>query len=343
MRNFWLKRRLSRTAWIAIALITALLLGALALGLKRSREPQFQGRRISLWLEDYAAQRDVPFDKALREIGTNSLPFVVQELEKNDFPWRFKYRQLWLKCPSPLQKVLPEPKRRFEAVHGANVFFHIGTNSISSAIALLRHQSPKVRQAAALGLVSLRRQSSAANQAIPALTTTLSDPDQQVRIYALLAFKEMGADASNSVPAITTILTPNGTASATNTDFYLRAAAASALGKIGPTAVGAVPSLKTALQEPNPYLRGQSATAIWRISGDVDTALPVLLHELPLESEHSKWDWIIALGEMGSRATSAVPQLKLELTQAKETWVLDYVTNALKKIDPQSFPTAPSE
>jgi hypothetical protein len=343
MRNFWLKRRLSRTAWIVIALIAALLLGALALGLKRSREPQFQGRRISLWLEDYAAQKPGLFSQAMRETGTNALPYVVQQLERNDSPWQTGYRRFWPKLPGPLQNIFPTPKPQFKAVHGANAFHAIGTNSLSSAIALLQHRSSMVRQAAAWGICSLRRQSSVANEAIPALTTALSDPDQQVRFNALLAFKEMGADASNSVPAITAILTPTGTASATNTDFYLRAVAASALGKIGPPAVSAVPSLRTTLQAPNPYLRGQAATAIWRISGDVDTALPVLLHELPLENEHSKWDWIIALGEMGSRATSAVPQLKLELTQAKQPWVLDYVTNALKKIDPQSFPGAPSE
>ncbi len=343
MKNFWLKRRLSRTAWIAIALITALLLGALALGLKRTREPQFQGRRISLWLEDYAAQKSGLFSQAMRETGTNALPYVVQQLERNDSPWQTGYRRFWPKLPGALQKLLPSPKPPFAVVHGANAFHAIGTNSLSSAIALLQHQSPAVRQAAAWGICTLRRQSPVANEAIPALTTALSDPDQQVRFYTLLAFKEMGADASNAVPAITTVLTPTGTAAATNTDFYLRAAAALALGKIGPPAVSAVPSLKIALQAPNPYLRGQAATAIWRISGDVDTTLPVLLHELPLESEHSKWDWIIALGEMGPRATSAVPQLKLELTQAKQPWVLDYVTNALKKIDPQSFPGAPSE
>lgn len=343
MRKFWFKRRPSRTVWIAALVVATLLLGALALGLNRSREPQFQGRRISLWLEDYAAQKPGQVSQAMREIGTNALPYVVQQLERNDSPWQSGYRRLWPKLPGLLQKIFPSPKPPFEVVHGANAFHFIGTNSLSSAITLLQHQNPMVRQAAAWGICTLRRQSPVANEAIPALTAALSDPDQQVRFYTLLAFKEMGTAASNAVPVITTVLTPTGPASATNTAFYLRAAAASALGKIGPPAVSAVPSLKTTLQAPNPYLRGQAATAIWRISGEVDTALPVLLHELPLESEHSKWDWIIALGEMGARATSAVPQLKLELTQARETWVLEYVTNALKKIDPLNFPTAPSE
>lgn len=116
-----------------------------------------------------------------------------------------------------------------------------------------------------------------------------------------------------------------------------------ALGKIGPAATNALPELEAALQAPNVYLRGQAATAIWRVSGDVDTALPVLLRAMPNESEHSKWDWFIALGEMGPRAQAAIPQLKVELTQCKDIWVLKYVTNALRKIDPQNFPAAPDK
>lgn len=336
------KSRLKWLSWSA-ALFIVLLLGWLALSLSPSREPQFQGRDISLWLEDYAAHKQVPFDQALQATGTNALPYVVQELEKNESLWRLKYRQLWNKCPASLQKVLPAPKPQFEVVYGANAISYIGTNSLSPAIALLQHRSPTVRQAAAWGISALRRQSPTVNQAIPALTTALSDSEPQVRFNALLALKEMGADASNAVPAITAILSPAVTSSATNTSFYLRGAAALVLGKIGPAAASARPALEAAMQEPNAYLRGQAATALWRVSGDVDAALPVLLRELPAESEHSKWDWIIALGEMGPRAQAAIPQLKVELTQCKMDWVLEYVTNALRKIDPQNFPTPSSE
>jgi len=91
-----------------------------------------------------------------------------------------------------------------------------------------------------------------------------------------------------------------------------------------------------ALHESNAYLRGQSAVAIWRITGEVDTALPVLLQKMPTTIEDSKWDWIIALGEMGPRAEAVVPQLRTELLQDRMQWLLDYVTNALRRIDPEA-------
>ena len=108
------------------------------------------------------------------------------------------------------------------------------------------------------------------------------------------------------------------------------------LGKVGPAAASALPVLKATLQAPNSYLRGQAAVAIWRISLDVDTALPALLREMTGVSEHSKWDWIVALGEMGPRAKAAVPQLTKELEQDKEPWILGHVTNAFKSIDPEA-------
>jgi HEAT repeat protein len=225
-------------------------------------------------------------------------------------------------------------------VDGANVFYYIGSNSTLQAIALLKHNSPTVRRAAAWGLGAIRRKSSAANQAIPGLIDALADQDQRVRFNSALALKEMGADASNAIPALTKVVANTGVGSSSNSLFYLRAAAAVALGKIGPTANSALPALRIALLESNSYLRGQAAVAIWRIDSDVDTSLPVLLREMTGTDENSKWDWIVALGEMGPRAQQAVPQLRRELEQDKLKWVISHVTNALKQIDPQAAAAA---
>ena len=48
---------------------------------------------------------------------------------------------------------------------------------------------------------------------------------------------------------------------------------------------------------------------------------------------------VIALGEMGPCASQAIPQLKNELKTDQYPWVLEYVTNALNKIDPTVAPT----
>ena len=320
----------------AVAFIGVLIAASLVFQVMRFPEPKYQGRPVRAWLGDMAAHKWNGCDKALHAIGTNAVPYAVHDLARNDSKWRIKYRELRPRFPMLLQKILPAPKPMLQVVDGANVFFYIGSNSIPCAIALLKHRSPSVRQSAAWGLGSIRRQSAAANQAIPALIEATGDSNRDVRLYAMVAFREMGADASNAVPAITKVLADTGVGSQTNSFFYVRAAAAVALGKIGPPAASALPALKAALRESNSYLRGQAAVATWRVSANADTALAVLLQEMPAAGEGEKWDWIVALGEMGPRAKAAVPQLTVELRQDKMNWVLISVTNAFKSIDPEA-------
>ena len=323
-----MKRRLS----ISLFILLGIVLCGLALLALRPTEPSYQGRPISAWLDDMTTKGPTDYYKAIENIGTNALPYAVRNLGRNDSKWRKKYRELWPKFPKFLKQFLPQPKQNLQVVHGANVFSSIGPDAISQAITLLKHDSSTVRQAAAWGLGSLRRKSTAVNQAIPALIETLRDPDRSVRFFATLTLKEMGADASNAVPALAKIVGDNGV----GTDQHSRAAAAYALGKIGPTARNALPALKKALQEPSSYLRGQVAVAIWRIDSDAETTLPVLLQEMPRTIEDSKWDWIIAVGEMGPRAKEAIPQLTNELKQDKKVWIREHIINALIKIDPEA-------
>lgn len=327
---------MSRRWKIVLAVAAAAIVAGLVMWLVWPPEPTYQGKPISAWLDDFAVRKG-DYYTAVREIGTNGLPYAVRSLARNDSKWHKKYAELQPKLPRFLRTILPDPKRNLQVVDGANVFSYVGSNSIPDAITLLKHRSPTVRQAAAWGLGVLRRQTAAANQAIPALIDALRDNERMVRWHAAFALKEMGADASNAVPALTKVLADTGTGPQTNDFFYLRAVVAVALGKIGPKASSALPALRAAMQESNPYFRGTAAVAIWRISSDVDTTVPVLLRDMPGIVEDSKWDMIIALGEMGPRARAAIPQLQSELAKSRQRWVLDHVTNALLKIDPAFF------
>ena len=110
-----------------------------------------------------AAHKATASSAAIKNIGTNAIPYAVRNLARNDSWWRAKYKAIRPKLPKLLQKRVPELKTNLQAVEGANVFYHVGTNSVPFAIALLKHDSPTVRQAAAWGHSSLRRMSPAAN------------------------------------------------------------------------------------------------------------------------------------------------------------------------------------
>src|SRR5437868_6887194 len=174
--------------------------------LLRPHEPKYQGRTISAWQDDWAAKKGHDWPAALQHIGTNALPYAVRNLALNDSPWRSNYARLQAKLPRLLQRPFAKPKPLLKEVDGANVFSYLGSNSIPHAVALLKHDSPTVRRAAAWGLGGLRRQSAAAKLAIPALTEALADKDRQVRFNAALSLQEMGADASNAVPALAKVV-----------------------------------------------------------------------------------------------------------------------------------------
>lgn len=319
---------------LAFTVVAVVIATILLFVFRSSPQPTYQGRTISAWQDDWAAGKNRVWYDALQHLGTNALPWMVQNLTLRDAAWRTGYTTFQAKLPGLLQRVFRKPKPLLQEVDGANAFYYIGSNSIPSAIALLKHKSPSVRRAAAWGVSSLRGQTPAASQAIPALTAALADNDRMVRFDAALALQEMGPEASNAVLALTREVANAGTGPTTNEFFYNRAVAAVALGKIGPSASSALPALEAALHESNSYLRGQSAVAIWRITGDVDTTLPVLLKEMPSNDENTKWDWVIALGEMGPRARAAISQLKTELRTDRDPWNANLATNALKSIDP---------
>jgi hypothetical protein len=77
--------------------------------LLRSSEPSYQGKRISAWLDDWAAKKTVDYPAALRHVGSNALPYAVRNLALNDSRWRNNYCKLQPKLPNLLRKLFPKP------------------------------------------------------------------------------------------------------------------------------------------------------------------------------------------------------------------------------------------
>src|SRR5262245_59943949 len=102
-------------------------------------EPTYQGRKITAWQDDWAAQKNRIWPTAVKQIGTNALPYAVRNVALNNSGWRSNYARLQPKLPARLQLVFQKPKPLLQEVDGANVFGSIGSNSIPYAIALTKH------------------------------------------------------------------------------------------------------------------------------------------------------------------------------------------------------------
>jgi hypothetical protein len=195
----------TRRKWLLMLAAGAALIITLAFVLplsKREPEPTHNGRTLSEWLKDYRRPErnwgmPTEAELAVRSIGTNALPFLLEWIRYELPPWRSKLLQL---ATRPVEgKTLDEAQivygqsfilgKSTRLAELAEVGFIVLTTNAASAIpeleALMKdHQNPVVRVRAIYALGEI------GGPAIPALANALADINQSNRIeiiYAIFA------------------------------------------------------------------------------------------------------------------------------------------------------------
>ncbi len=75
------------------------LVAALIFAATRSREPVYQGKKLSEWLEEGSSQEEFSYRFsaetrfAVRQIGTNALPFLLDTLRSQDSQVKLKLEE----------------------------------------------------------------------------------------------------------------------------------------------------------------------------------------------------------------------------------------------------------
>ena len=71
-----------------------MLIGAITWHVLQPREPSYQRRRLTEWLNDYngagSMTRIEPTDQAIRAMGTNHLPYLLAHIEHTEAPDTYK-------------------------------------------------------------------------------------------------------------------------------------------------------------------------------------------------------------------------------------------------------------
>lgn len=171
---------------ILIALASVALLVGLAAILTQEREPHYNGRSLSSWLKTYDAlvmTQDSPefaeSEAAVRQIGTNAIPHLLNWIRDEPAPWRRTVRRA---IPYPvadtrLVSFLLEGSDKQGAASSG--FIILGTNAASAIPALLplikdtTHPRTAKRAIASLSFLG--------PAAFPALTNSLADRSQPFR------------------------------------------------------------------------------------------------------------------------------------------------------------------
>jgi hypothetical protein len=314
-------------------------------------EPSYQGKSLTTWIDDYAEAKgggtagnrhffpvvkEETFHAAFEAMGTNCVPFIFRRLESEDSSLKTTYRLFWQKLPGFLGRILPAPKPLLEPFTAFNLLSYAGPAPFQFLMRELHSSSSTVREAAVEQIdasIHYGRTPVQAGLVIPEMIRLLKDSNASVRLYSADVLGDLGPKSSNAVPALILALHDNDLGPQPGSKIYVRAWAATALGKIGPVAAGAAPTLNQLMVGPDPRLRWKAAAAIWRIESNVESTLPVLLQELPASDE--KWNLIDVLGEMGPRASNAIPALETEWKQA-DSYTRERITNAVLQIDPDA-------
>lgn len=138
---------------ITVAAVTAaLVLGCLLL---RSPEPRHQGRKLSTWLRDFDA--DSPQSRAeaalaVRQIGTNAVPFLIQRLNQPKashnrlaFNIRATIAHLLSKHSIMKLRIPPPGNPRHQALAAIDALGPVASNTLPALAGLLHENPPDPR------------------------------------------------------------------------------------------------------------------------------------------------------------------------------------------------------
>ena len=174
-----------RILLLVLTLLAALGVVLLCLAL-RPREPAYQGKRLSAWmreLDSWPGKSSEPATRAVREIGTNALPYLISVLQAEDsalkvklstllerqnlirFRFRFAdensdtaYKALLI-LGSTASNAIPEIARMLNQQNmtgsAGMALFAIGGISIPTLVEACHHTNPSVRTEAAFILCKL--------------------------------------------------------------------------------------------------------------------------------------------------------------------------------------------
>lgn len=277
------------------------------------REPVYAGKSLSYWMAHWyyggtpGALGNPSAKVAIREAGTNALPFLIK----------------WMGMRFSSDENYNYPSW---ALHGFEVLGPTAKAAVPDLVALLgkRGNFPDL----ALAQIG--------PDAIPALTDVLrTNRDFRVRRGALEALSYMGTNAEPALPCLLLCLKPGpdgregetaGTlaevgrnrpetvipaliGALTNSTGYGAAAIADALSVFGGAAKAAVPGLLAAGKDREAYVRTRAAAALQRISPETKDALEPLVQNLQARDTLAREQALWALEELGTNGAAALPVL----------------------------------
>lgn len=203
----------------------------------------FQGKTLATWFDQMQGYNRDPGVQTLREIGSHSIVYLAQQINRKDSFLRRQYVALWPKLPGFLRSILHRPKS--------------AATIRMLAIGTLREMGPALTTSD-IGLATLM--------------TALDHPDIEVRSRAEGAIGDIGPQAKGAVQALIRSVERRDLTSTGHIDIN----GIWALGKVGPDANVAIPVLESIIRQKGGRELVYAAEALIQVGGDRTVALAAL-------------------------------------------------------------------
>ncbi len=256
----------------------------------RSHQPVYNGKPLSEWLSELTEDKNNPYDtrdqaqEAIRQIGTNALPFLLKEISD--------LGELWQKVGATNFSNSKEAETRLFNVHVAfKTLGPIAKPAVPALVDLLNGAYTAFPAAFALTQIDPQAASVALTQALTNkiiyvriaaagyLFEVRSNADIVLAMPNLIqCLKDESPDKSDSLTLISTAIDTLGAIHArpdiavpalletlTNKDFIIRFVSVRALGQFGNTAISAVPALEQATNDSDKHVREMATVALKQI------------------------------------------------------------------------------
>jgi len=267
-----------RRLLVLFAAAFVLMLGAVAfVSLRREREPEYQGRKLSEWIERYGSPHIVMFPKgsqppdedlaAIRHIGTNAIPLLIKWSLYREPGW-----QTWLeqKLPDAVVErlhLVDDTERRSRGQLGFSALGDAATPAIPSLSAIIDDpaRGPEERQFAVAALCCIGR------EGVPALLQTMRNNGPtgfltSCAIFHLCYVEDLGTNREEAGELLRAYV------SGTNAGIACDAANLLGVHRLQPAL--SVPALATQLDK-SPFVI-TAANALAQFGPDAKAALPKL-------------------------------------------------------------------
>ena len=307
---------------IALAVLLVAVVSGIAWQVLCLREPVYQGKRLSFWLQRYSPDGDSPeVDDALRMMGTNAIPTLLENLQAKDSLLKLNLAALGV-------HYTPAETRHMRAEKGLKALGADASNAVPSLIEIYeRGRSSSAGRAAANVLAEI---GPSAKQAIPALVKSATSTNSQVRAFAVYTLGRMALEPEVVDPVLIKSLHDPDREVRYNAAFGL-----SALAFMGGDAKVAVPALVETLKDTYGTARAAAAMALGHIHAEPRLAVPTLIESLHDPDVFVRTHAAASLGEFGTNAKPAVDPL-VELLSETNQDARNAVSKALRAIDPEA-------